>query len=658
VARFVARTTDLGSILGSAVIFLSVVCSAATAQTVDIRVIVGSDGDGTVTSSPAGIACTVIDQSQTTGTCSASFPVGTVVTLTATPAQYNSFGGWSSPSSCGTTPTCQVTESQNVVARFIPQTFPLTIVGAGNAGGLIYGDRALGFLGQDGLACQILLDTASGDCVTQYPVNKRIRIDFRTSADGAIGVPNLSAPCTNGFTCGGIMPPGPLTITATFRGPGFQVSGAGAGSGRVTTSNGLIDCTVAAGAATGTCQELYLRRTPSTVTLTAVPAPGSRFVGFSGVCTSTTTTCQFLPTTPPGVPTSLPAVTATFALESVPLSVSGAGSGAGTVMSNPAGMNCAIAAGSATGACTASFVGGTAVTLQATPNAGSVFTGWAGACSGTGSCSVTLNTAQSVTAQFAAITPTVAVTGTGSGSVSSSPAGLACTLTSGATSGTCSASFTYGNTVTLTTTPASGWVFSGWGGDCTGTGTCQPNVTANRAVVANFVRATIALKITGAGTGDGIVKAPSVGLNCPVSKGGGKEADCTVLVAQDVAVTLTADPQGGSVFAGWSGDVCTGTALTCTLTVSQARNVVAQFRAPKPGRDVAQSMLGGAALAADEIGELDRFGNKDGKLNIGDLLALLDRTGERLTTATTQALIEADRRASSQTPASSTRRKP
>jgi hypothetical protein len=55
-------------------------------------------------------------------------------------------------------------------------------------------------------------------------------------------------------------------------------------------------------------------------------------------------------------------------------------------------------------------------------------------------------------------------------------------------------------------------------------------------------------------------------------------------------------------------------------------------------------MLGGGALAADEREQLDRFGNKDGVFNLGDLLALLDRTGERLTAATTVALVEAERR--------------
>jgi beta-lactam-binding protein with PASTA domain len=40
------------------------------------------------------------------------------------------------------------------------------------------------------------------------------------------------------------------------------------------------------------------------------------------------------------------------------------------------------------------------VTLAASPASGSSFTGWTGACSGTGTCTVTMDAAKSVTATF------------------------------------------------------------------------------------------------------------------------------------------------------------------------------------------------------------------------------------------------------------------
>ena len=632
-------------------------------QTYDISVFGPEDGDGTVTSSPAGINCTLIAPLRRTGTCTAPFAVGTVLSLTATPAAQSTFREWGR-AGCGSAPTCQftVTSAETAIARFDPTTrYPLTIIGAGGGAGHVEGVRGGNYVGKPDIHCTSVLGVMSGVCTTQYVPGKMIELQ-----PGDLDEPSfmrLGAPCTSTIFCSGIMPAAPTTIVVTWRGFGFQVAGAGTGSGRISsTGSTSLDCTVASATASGTCQELYRNRFfPGAVSLTALPAPGSRFVGFSGKCVSSTTSCQFTPTVPPDFPLSLPAVTATFMLESaapVALTVSGAGNGSGTVTSTPSGMSCAISAGIASGTCAPSFPGGTEVALQALPSAGSTFAGWTGACSATGNCSVTLSTAQTVTAQFTAIAPSIAVTGTGSGTVSSSPPGVTCTITNGAASGTCTAPFASGTAVTLTATPAAGWVFAGWGGDCTGTGPCQPNVNVNRAVVANFARVTLALKITGAGTGDGTVKAPSVGLQCVVTKGSGKDPDCTVLVAQDVAVTLTADPQGGSVFAGWSGDVCSGATLSCTLTISQARTVVAQFRAPKAARDIAQSMVAGTALPADEVIELDRFGNKDGKLNLGDLLALLDRTGERLTPATTQALIEAERRTNSPAPTPAARRNP
>jgi len=74
-----------------------------------------------------------------------------------------------------------------------------------------------------------------------------------------------------------------------------------------------------------------------------------------------------------------------------PLSVIKSGTGSGTVSSNPAGINCGST-------CSGSFGG--SVTLTATPATGSTFAGWSGACTGTGTCTVTMDGAKNVTAVF------------------------------------------------------------------------------------------------------------------------------------------------------------------------------------------------------------------------------------------------------------------
>lgn len=75
---------------------------------------------------------------------------------------------------------------------------------------------------------------------------------------------------------------------------------------------------------------------------------------------------------------------------------------------------------------------------------------------------------------------TVTKTGAGSGTVSSSPSGISnC-------SGTCSANYNSGTSVTLTATPTSGSYFSAWSGDCSGTGTCTVSMTSAKNVTAAF----------------------------------------------------------------------------------------------------------------------------------------------------------------------------
>ena len=61
--------------------------------------------------------------------------------------------------------------------------------------------------------------------------------------------------------------------------------------------------------------------------------------------------------------------------------------------SSPSGIDCGSA-------CTAAFQQGKKVTLKAKADSGSSFTGWGGACSGTGSCSAVMNSDISVTATF------------------------------------------------------------------------------------------------------------------------------------------------------------------------------------------------------------------------------------------------------------------
>jgi hypothetical protein len=81
-------------------------------------------------------------------------------------------------------------------------------------------------------------------------------------------------------------------------------------------------------------------------------------------------------------------------LDTYTLSVSKSGTGSGTVSSDPAGIDCGTT-------CSADYDYNTVVTLSASADPGSTFTGWSGGgCSGTGDCVVTMDGARSVTAEF------------------------------------------------------------------------------------------------------------------------------------------------------------------------------------------------------------------------------------------------------------------
>jgi hypothetical protein len=161
----------------------------------------------------------------------------------------------------------------------------------------------------------------------------------------------------------------------------LTVTTAGSGGGSVTGPgiHCLGDCTqsFAAGDAT---------------TLAATPAIGSTFAGFSGAC-SGTGACNL-------TMDADKSVTATFNTIPPPadrtLTMAIGGSGTGTV-TGP-GINCP-------GDCTETYVEGTSVTLNASAALGSTFAGFSGACSGTGSCPLTIDADKSVSATFNANPP-------------------------------------------------------------------------------------------------------------------------------------------------------------------------------------------------------------------------------------------------------------
>ena len=160
-----------------------------------------------------------------------------------------------------------------------------------------------------------------------------------------------------------------------------------------------------------------------------------------------------------------------FQLTLYTLSVSTSGDGA--VTSTDGYINCP-------GTCTHSYPAQSQVTLNATPATGWAFSGWAGACSGTGSCQITMTQDTNVSASFYQLPVTLTASVAGDGTITSTDGFINCP-------GTCQHTYNPGAPVTLNATAASGWILSGWTGACSGVGTCNITMTQNLAVTAVFV---------------------------------------------------------------------------------------------------------------------------------------------------------------------------
>ena len=151
------------------------------------------------------------------------------------------------------------------------------------------------------------------------------------------------------------------------------------------------------------------------------------------------------------------------------------------------------------------------------------------------------------------------------GTITSSPEGIHC-------GNDCAEEYDHGTLVTLSAAPDAGSFFTGWsGGGCSGTGTCTVTMDNPVAVSASFdiePPETYTLNLLKDGNGSGTVTSSPAGISCG--------DDCTHDFDEDTYVTLTAQPEQDSVFAGWSGGGCLGTGV-CTLTMNMSRIVTARF---------------------------------------------------------------------------------
>ncbi|MDD5395099.1 MAG: zinc-dependent metalloprotease family protein [Thiothrix sp.] len=218
--------------------------------------------------------------------------------------------------------------------------------------------------------------------------------------------------------------------------------------------------------------------------------------------------------------------------------------------------------------CTEDYLSGASTKLTATPDAGHKFTGWTGCTSTTSSCAVVMSEAKNVTANFDYITFNLTANKVGNGTVSSTPAGITC----GANCTTAAYAYRTGTPVTLTAIPDAGYKFTGWTGcSSVSSNICTANMTATKTVTATF-KPLYTLTVSKAGNGLG--KVTGTGITCDTSA----TPDCTEDYTSGTTVTLSAKANTGSRFTGWSG-ICAGI-TTCKVSMSAAQAVTANFTSP------------------------------------------------------------------------------
>ena len=194
-----------------------------------------------------------------------------------------------------------------------------------------------------------------------------------------------------------------------------------------------------------------------------------------------------------------------------------------------------------------SYTSGASVAITATPNTGYTFTGWSGDATGSlNPLPITMNANKNITANFALTSSgfTLNVVAT-NGSVLKNPNEL--TYTSGAS-------------VVLTATANTGYTFTGWSGDATGSvSPLTVIMNSNKNITANFV-------LTGSG----------FSLNVVAVNGSVLKNPNMLSYTSGTSVILTATPNSGFKFTGWSGDA-TGSVSPLTVIMNSNKNITANF---------------------------------------------------------------------------------
>jgi uncharacterized repeat protein (TIGR02543 family) len=336
-----------------------------------------------------------------------AYPEGSHVTLTATTSSGWHLVGWSGDASGAQNPLdVTMDRDKSITATFAVNTYTLTVVVSGS--GTVARNPS-----------QPTYDYATVVQLTATPAAGWSFVGWTGDASGSANPTNVIMAANRSVTALFQMNPHTLTVTTV-------------GSGTVTRTPDL---------------PTYDQGT--VVQLTATPATGWQFVGWSGDATGSDSSISV-------TMNGDRAITATFAIGPHALTLATVGSG--SVTRNPDQPQ---------------YDHGSVVQLTAVPATGWHFVGWSGDVTGsTSPLNVTMDANKSITATFAINTYTLTVSISGGGTVTVSPN---------------QPTYTYGTVVQLTANPATNFHLTSWIGDASGT-TNPLSITmdGNKSIVATF----------------------------------------------------------------------------------------------------------------------------------------------------------------------------
>lgn len=529
-------------------------------------------GLGTVTSDTGGINCTSACSSG-----SASYPSGTVVTLTAIQASGSTFTNWTGCNSVtGTVCTVNMSSAKTVNALFssnLSGIFRLNVTKDGTGSGTVTSDTG-------GINCGTTCSANYGSSTT---VTLTAVPDSGSSVTGAGGCDTFSAGvCKVAMsTARNVIfhfnrtssPTVPIVTTTT---PVTNINTTYATGGGTISSNGGASV-IGSGITWSTISNPTYSITNTDQTTDGWQIGGPWTSQMIGLIPNTTYHVRAYARNNVGVGYGSDVTFTTSSTTYYSISVVKNGTGLGTVTSDTGGINCGAV-------CFASYSAGTSVILTPTANADSVFTSWTGCTSTSGAnnsiCTIKLTSSnKTVTAKFSSSVSITTSSVTNIGQTSATGGGIV----SGATT-----SVQRGIVIGLSSGPIVNGVNRIFDGG-TGNGAFSVNMTGLMAGTTYHARAyvqgpigliygndvsfttnplTYLLTVTKSGTGSGTLTSSPVGINCG--------ADCNQSYNKGTVVNITVPLS--TTINSWTGcDLIAVDAHTCSVNMNSARNVNVVF---------------------------------------------------------------------------------